>query len=72
MTDLKIFVTSDNEAKDVVVEHLSKSLNLAKDIISGAIEVSNSIKFTDGEDIFIVHKKTKSNKDKLVYVLFAH
>ena len=72
MVDLEQVVTSDVEAKDFVTEYLSQKMNLPKDVISNAItDVSNTTKYSDGEDIFVVHKKTKSNKDKLIYVMFA-
>lgn len=72
MVDLEQVVTSGVEAKDFVAEYLSQKMNLPKDVISNAItDVSNTTKYSDGEDIFVVHKKTKSNKDKLIYVMFA-
>lgn len=68
--DLGVFVKSDKEAKDVVVKHISQKLGIAEEIIAKYTDV-DGISITDGEDIYIVHRKTKSCKDIPVYVLFG-
>lgn len=68
--DLGVFVKSDKEAKDVVVQHISQKLGIDEGTIAKYTDV-DGISITDGEDIYIVHKKTKSCKDVPVYVLFG-
>ena len=73
MIDTGFIVSSNEEAKELVINYLSDTLKISKDAIKDAItDVSTNTKYEDGEDIYIVHKKTKSNKDKLLYVFFAH
>lgn len=73
MVDTKAYVSSNEEAKSVVSNYLSNKLGIRPDIILNAIScVSNKPNCSDGEEIYIVHKKTKRNKDKLLYVYFAY
>lgn len=74
MIDTGLVVHSDCEAKTLVSELIAKQYGVGINIISNCITgVTNKVKaICDGEDIYIVHKVTKSNKDKLLYVHFAY
>lgn len=68
--DLGVFVKSDKEAKDVVVKYISQKLGIDEETVAKYTDVGK-IGITDGEAIYIVHKKTKSCKDVPIYVLFS-
>lgn len=74
MIDTGLVVSSEQEAKDVIINILSQKYAVDLITISNCItNVTTKVNtLSDGEDIYIVHKVTKSNKNKLVYVHFAY
>lgn len=74
MIDTGLVVSSEKEAKDVVTHILSQKYAVDLITISNCITnvTTRANTLSDGEDIYIVHKVTKSNKNKLVYVHFAY
>lgn len=68
-----IFVNSNEEAKLSIINMLSSETNIDKTIINNAITLvtTDDKALSDGETIYIIHKQTKINKDKPVYVYVA-
>lgn len=71
--DTGIVVKSNDEAKAAVVRLLAQSYGVSQSIIENCISdvTTDADAPNDGEDIYIVHKPTKSNKQRVVYVHFA-
>ena len=73
MIDTGFVVKSNKEAEFLVARMLSQKFNVFEKVIEDCItNVTTSLKsISDGEEVYIVHKVTKSNKNKPLYVYFA-
>ena len=73
MIDTGFVVKANKEAEFLVARMLSQKFNVSEKVIEDCItNVTTSLKsISDGEEVYIVHKVTKSNKNKPLYVHFA-